>query len=163
MSEEKSKRNVERHAWRNAIHRCHNAQHKSYPQYGGRGIRVCDEWRAKEGGFEAFLAHIGPRPSSDHSLDRIDVNGHYEPGNVAWSTRQEQQLNRRIHFGPKGPDVTINGETRSVAEWSRLTGINGATIASRVREGRSDEEILHKGRLARRNHKQNRNIPGLYL
>lgn len=78
-------------AWVNMRMRCSNPVVRDYHVYGGRGIRVCEEW----GDFAAFYGHIGPRPSSKHSLDRVDNNGHYEPGNVRWATPKEQALNRR--------------------------------------------------------------------
>lgn len=75
--------------------RCYYTKGKSYENYGGRGVRVADEWRG-EGGFEKFLAHVGRKPSPSHSLDRYPNNdGNYEPGNVRWATRQEQSNNRR--------------------------------------------------------------------
>jgi hypothetical protein len=79
-------------AWYNMKKRCINPSHPSYLSYGGRGISVCPEWL---GSFEAFYEHIGPRPSPDHSVDRINNNGNYEPGNVRWATRTQQQRNRR--------------------------------------------------------------------
>lgn len=79
-------------AWNAAIHRCHNPQTGNYADYGGRGISVCDAWRES---YAAFLSHIGRRPSSRHSLDRIDNDGHYEPGNVRWATKKQQLGNRR--------------------------------------------------------------------
>lgn len=72
--------------------RCSNPNATRYNSYGGRGIRVCTEW---VNDFAAFLAHIGPRPSARHSLDRINVNGHYEPGNVRWATVLEQARDKR--------------------------------------------------------------------
>lgn len=72
--------------------RCYNVNQKSWADYGGRGIEVCDRWLES---FENFLADVGERPSPEHSLDRIDVNGDYEPDNVRWSTYREQARNRR--------------------------------------------------------------------
>ena len=72
--------------------RCYKAHVREYPNYGGRGIRVCDEWRKS---FESFYAHVGPRPSLKYSIDRIDNDGHYEPGNVRWATRSQQNSNTR--------------------------------------------------------------------
>lgn len=79
-------------AWQAAKNRCFNPRATGAHLYGGRGIRMCDEWLND---FPAFLAHIGPAPSRGHSVDRIDVNGNYEPGNVRWATRKEQNENTR--------------------------------------------------------------------
>jgi hypothetical protein len=78
--------------WRTMLSRCRNPKTKEYVNYGGRGIQVCDRW---ENDFEAFLSDTGPRPSKRHSLDRIDVDGNYEPHNVRWATAREQAANQR--------------------------------------------------------------------
>ena len=78
--------------WAGMLRRCRNKRDASYPNYGGRGIRVCDEWANS---YAAFLADVGRRPGSGYSLDRIDVNGNYEPGNCRWATAKEQVANRR--------------------------------------------------------------------
>lgn len=78
-------------AWSNMRDRCNNRHSKNYPYYGGRGIRVCVEWD----NFSAFLADVGPRPHPSLTIDRINVDGHYEPGNVRWATRAVQSRNRR--------------------------------------------------------------------
>lgn len=85
-------RTPEFRAWSSMLSRCHRPANQNYAHYGGRGIKVCAEWSAS---FEAFYEHIGPRPSTAHSLDRIDVDGNYEPGNVRWATIKEQRHNRR--------------------------------------------------------------------
>jgi hypothetical protein len=78
--------------WDNIKQRCFNPRHKAYINYGGRGILMCQEWASS---FMAFLDHVGYRPSRLHSIDRIDNDGDYEPGNVKWSTKSEQAMNRR--------------------------------------------------------------------
>jgi hypothetical protein len=84
-------------AWCNIKARCLNPGNKDYPTYGGRGITVYARWRDS---YQAFLADVGRRPSPRHSVDRIDVNGNYEPGNVRWATRKEQANNRRTTRSP---------------------------------------------------------------
>lgn len=79
-------------AWRSMKDRCTNTRHRAWPNYGGRGITVCPEWLAS---FEAFMAHVGPRPSPGHSLDRIDNDGDYRSGNVRWALLSQQARNRR--------------------------------------------------------------------
>src|SRR5437764_707428 len=90
---------VEYKAWQNMKDRCYNPHYQHYSRYGGRGITVCEKWLNS---FKAFLLDVGHRPSSTHSLDRINNNGHYEPTNVKWSTHIEQHNNdsrvRRIEF-----------------------------------------------------------------
>lgn len=89
-------RSPEYRAWDAMKSRCYNPKARGYAGYGGRGIAVCDRWRYS---FENFLADMGERPSPEHSLDRIDNDGNYEPGNVRWATRSEQQRNR-TRFNP---------------------------------------------------------------
>lgn len=79
-------------AWQQMRTRCYNSNHVAWEHYGGRGIQVCRRWRES---FPAFLEDVGPRPSDGHSLDRIDVNGDYEPSNVRWATAKQQAANRR--------------------------------------------------------------------
>lgn len=78
-------------AWLHAKARCENPKDKKYKHYGARGIKMCEEWRND---FAAFYAHIGVRPPG-MTLDRIEVNGHYEPGNVRWADHFTQARNRR--------------------------------------------------------------------
>ena len=118
-------------AYRNAKSRCTNERAVQFPYYGGRGI----EFRFNS--FQEFLNDIGLRPSQNHSLDRIDVNGHYEVGNIRWATKSEQQFNvrRNIKF-------TLDGKTRSLREWMARTGYARSTLLHRRDLGWCDRCIL---------------------
>lgn len=80
--------------WKNIIARCTKHEHKLYKYYGGRGIKVCDRWM----NFLSFFEDMGERPTSKHSIDRINNDGNYEPSNCKWSTKQEQAINRRLRI-----------------------------------------------------------------
>jgi hypothetical protein len=83
---------VEYHSWLGMVARCENPSNRKWPDYGGRGITVCERWRSD---FTAFLSDIGMKPTPEHTLDRIDVNGNYEPSNCRWATPLQQSQNRR--------------------------------------------------------------------
>lgn len=85
-------------AWENMIQRCTNPKNKSFPNYGGRGVRVCERWLD----FSNFLADMPERPSPEHTIDRQNNDGHYEPSNVRWATRTEQNRNRRPRADRQG-------------------------------------------------------------
>lgn len=109
--------------WRGMIRRCENPQHKHYKEYGGRGVKVCSRWHI----FENWYADLGERPSPKHTLERIDNNGDYEPGNCKWATRKEQQNNtRRNHL------IEFNGEIKNLKQWSEILGINYTTLKMRI-------------------------------
>lgn len=124
-------------AWRNMRARCSSPTHPAWDNYGGRGIRVAPEWDALDGGFERFVAHVGRRPSDQHELDRIDNDGHYEPGNVRWATVIEQARNRRGNRL-----LTAHGVTRTQVEWSEATGLSSELIAHRIRAGWSVSDAV---------------------
>ena len=120
--------------WASMIARCVNSRAASYPDYGGRGIAVCERWR---GDFAAFLEDMGRKPSPDHSIDRINNDGNYEPSNCKWSTRSEQQRNRR-----STATLTIGEHRRPVVEWSEITGLTPKAIQNRIASGWPAEKIL---------------------
>ena len=117
----------EYNVWVKVKQRCLNAQCRDYQYYGGRGIRVCDRWRDS---FEAFLGDMGHRPSEAHSLDRINNDGHYEPGNVRWATRSEQMRNSR-----RANLITFNGETHPLGVWAKRVGVTHQTLSMRLHHG----------------------------
>lgn len=98
-------------SWAGAKDRCTNLNTPCYPSYGGRGIKMCERWANS---FEAFLKDMGPRPSPKHSLDRVDNDGDYEPGNCRWATQDEQSNNRRTNRM-----FSAFGESKTVADWLR--------------------------------------------
>jgi hypothetical protein len=116
-------------SWVHMIQRCHNPNNKDYKNYGARGIEVCEMWRES---FEAFLLMVGKRPYPEATIDRIDYNGNYEPGNVRWASRAQQNLNTRSNV-----QLTIDGETKAVSEWSRDSRcqVNMFTIYKRLNRG----------------------------
>lgn len=125
--------------WRDMINRCHYEKYPERHLYGGRGIKVCDRWRNS---FEAFLADMG-LPGNDMSIDRIDVNGNYEPNNCRWAKADTQARNRRpASRNPRARIIECGGEKRSLAEWSRETGLSAKAIEGRLRRGWDVKDAL---------------------
>lgn len=120
--------------WESMIARCTRLTHRHFKDYGGRGISVCDHWLHS---FENFYADMGPRPSDQHSIDRIDNDGNYEPANCRWATSTEQAANRRNtrHF-------VFDGQEMTQVELCALFGISKATFYTRLRRGLSVDEAV---------------------
>lgn len=130
----------EYNAFKSAKKRCTNCKHKSWKDYGGRGI----EFRFET--FEAFFRELGSRPSDRHSLDRFpNNNGHYEPGNVRWAAIEDQQRNRRSNRL-----INVNGATVTVAQAAEIVGIPYARLSKRLSAGWPLERALHPGNLRRK-------------
>ncbi len=123
--------------WAHMVWRCENPNCDMYEHYGERGIRVCSEWRNS---FEAFSDWAKNNGYDDTlSIDRIDVDGNYEPANCRWVTMEEQQNNKRNnHY------LTFNGTTKTISEWAKETGIKSGTIQRRVSHGCPVEIALTK-------------------
>jgi hypothetical protein len=110
--------------WADMKQRCYNPSNRNYPDYGGRGIKVCARWYID---FTSFIEDMGERPDG-HTLDRIDNNGDYSPDNCRWSSRKQQANNRRNGLLLTNPST---GQTKTLAEWAEQFDINERTIRSR--------------------------------
>lgn len=110
-------------AWSSMIGRCSYPKTNGYRNYGGRGITVCERWHK----FENFLADVGEHPGHGFTLDRIDVNGNYEPGNIRWSTLKAQANNRRNNVY-----ITYQGETKTLTEWCEQLGLKYSRMWKRL-------------------------------
>lgn len=120
--------------WHAAKQRCTNPNDQGWKNYGGRGITMCDPWRES---FAAFLADMGPRPSANHSIDRIDNAGPYAPENCRWATKIQQSENRRTNH-----HLTWKGETLTVSQWAKRTGLSLNTIEDRLKGKWPIERVL---------------------
>lgn len=114
------------------LQRCKNSKNTSFKHYGARGVTVCERWKS----LENFAADMG-LPKVGESLDRIDPNGHYEPGNCRWATIATQANNRR-----NNQLIEINGATKTLAEWCRLYKAPYDRVRLRVKLGYSPEKAL---------------------
>ena len=120
--------------WLQMRARCENKGNTGYQNYGARGIRVCDRWRVS---FENFYADMGPRPSPNHSIDRINNDGDYELGNCRWATQKEQSRNTRRNL-----ILTLNEKSQCLMAWSEELGINAHSLCRRIENGWSHERAL---------------------
>lgn len=112
--------------WNTMVRRCTNPKVKNWADYGGRGITVCERWMK----FENFYADMGRRPSSKHSIERINNDGPYDPGNCTWALRSDQAKNKR-----NNRLIEANGERLHLAEWARRLGADHSTIIGRIARG----------------------------
>lgn len=119
--------------WIGMRNRCTVPGSPAYEKYGGRGIKVCDRWMNS---FENFALDMGDKPSKHHSIDRIDVNGNYEPGNCRWATYKEQQLNRRNTVY-----IDVDGKKMTLYDLEAMCGISSKILGLRL--------VLHKWDLKR--------------
>lgn len=119
--------------WKAMMSRCYHAHNEYYHYYGGRGISVAERWHS----FPLFLEDMGPRPNPSLTLDRIDVNGDYEPGNCRWATWLQQQRNRR---GQR--KLEMNGVAKLLSEWCAEYGLTRHTVSRRLSKGWGMEQSL---------------------
>ena len=122
--------------WDGMKRRCGDPASKDYERYGAKGITVSPRWLES---FENFYADMGPRPSPLHTIDRIDNNGNYEPGNCRWATKEEQANNRSsntLH--------NYQGQQKTTAELAKIAGMLPATLHQRLSNGMSLEEAMEK-------------------
>lgn len=120
--------------WHSMKTRCHTPGTKDYPKYGAMGITVCARWRES---FESFYADMGPRPSLKHTIDRINNMDGYHPNNCRWATAIEQGAHYKTTR-----QITHNGMTLSLAGWSRVCGLDRATLRHRIKLGLDLEDVF---------------------
>jgi len=118
--------------WSAMMSRCNNPNSYDYPNYGGRGIKVCSQWKE----YKNFLVDMGERPEGK-TIGRIDNDGNYEPGNCVWQYPKEQSRNRR-----NNRLITLQNETRCITEWCKIYNLDVGTVLSRFDRGWSTEEAL---------------------
>lgn len=119
-------------SWRCMLQRCYNPKTNRYKAYGARGITVCDEWKT----FAGFFNDMGLRPAGS-SIDRINVNGNYCKENCRWATNEQQFANKTDnHY------LTLNNETKTIAQWRDVTGLTRSTITGRLSNGWTIEQTL---------------------
>lgn len=120
--------------WRHMLWRCNDQKCKDYKNYGGRGIKVCNEWEDNYLAFKEWSIANGYK--EDLTIDRIDVNGDYSPDNCRWITLQEQQNNRRNNI-----KLIFDGVEKTVSEWAKIANVSPSKIYYRKKKGWTDEQI----------------------
>jgi hypothetical protein len=124
--------------WAGIKTRCCNKNSNGYTNYGKRGIQICSRWLDS---FETFLADMGPRPSSKHSIDRIDNDGDYTPENCRWTTGTEQCNNKQNNHLLSAFEKTL-----TLTEWAKVVNMPEHVIRKRLNRGYTAEEALYSGR-----------------
>lgn len=127
------KRLPEYAVWQRMKRRCYYPRDDSFSFYGRRGVRVCDRWKNS---FANFLSDMGPRPTQNHSIDRVDVDGDYSPENCRWATTKEQSRNTR-----RNKIITVS---MCVTDWANLVGISRETISARLKAGWEPRDALFR-------------------
>lgn len=125
--------------WQDIRRRCFDPRRKAYKNYGGRGITVCNEWRNDFQAFFDYVSKLDHFGEGGYSIDRINNNGNYEPGNVRWATDTEQARNKRNTIF-----VEYNGEKIAVTEAAERSGVKAGTIRFRWRSGKRGDELFKK-------------------
>jgi hypothetical protein len=121
--------------WANMNTRCNNPLATGYENYGGRGITVCARWLGR-GGFKNFLEDMGRRPTPSHSVERLDVNGNYEPGNCTWATPRQQSRNSR-----RNVYIEFKGKRQCLTDWAAELGMATQVLYNRIFYGGMSIEV----------------------
>lgn len=128
-------RTAEYRVWKQMRRRCNDPRAPRYARYGGRGISVCERWKE----YEAFLTDMGRKPSADHTLDRINSDGNYEPENCRWATPDLQSMNRAYTW-----KVVVDGQTMTVPKAAASRGLKYHTVRARLLAGKTIEQALQE-------------------
>ncbi len=123
-------------AWAHMKDRCTNPNSNAWDDYGGRGIKVCEQWSGSDG-FAQFIIDMGPRPSPEHSLDRKDNEGDYTPDNCCWATREEQQRHKRT-----SKMIEHNGRTQCLQAWADEYEVGAGVLGARLDMGWTFERAV---------------------
>jgi hypothetical protein len=121
--------------WANMKTRCTNPKSNHWHLYGGKGVKVCEQWMHS---FEQFLKDMGNRPSKEYSIDRISPDGDYEPSNCRWATAKEQTRNKSANVW-----LEVNGIRMVQADWARRWGITGALLKQHIRNGKTFQQVYN--------------------
>lgn len=132
--------------WFRMKSRCYDVTCQDYPDYGGRGITVCDDWINS---FESFFEYMGKSPGKTHSIDRINNQGNYEPGNVRWATQTQQARNKRTNRL-----IKYMGESKTMAEWCEILNLPLKRTTLRFYRGHPLEIVFKDKELPKRNQRK---------